>query len=58
MIVFQNFTFMQDLEDLWDKLTLPEKEMSEETSSKQEIDIGLLMLDRFWICLLKVIVHI
>lgn len=44
---------MQDLEDLWDKLTLPEKEMPKETSSIHEIDKGLFMFDRFWICLLS-----
>lgn len=48
LIVFQNFTFMQDLEDLWDKLTLPEKETPKETSSIHEIDKGLFMFDRFW----------
>lgn len=39
---------MQDLEDLWDKLTLPEKETPKETSSIHEIDKGLFMFDRFW----------
>lgn len=39
---------MQDLEDLWDKLTLPEKEMPKETSSIHEIDKGLFMFDRNW----------
>lgn len=44
---------MQDLEDLWDKLTLPKKETSKEIPSIHEIDKGLFMFHRFWICSLN-----